>query len=493
MQLVVDGAKGGTARTFEVYSKGDDDEAWLLHAEGRLSPDPGQRGMGNRIDLGTLKASLSPQDVAAYYRDKSATGIEFGPSLRTVESLWGAGGEAVGDVVLQAAGDGNDAGIHPLLLDGCFQVLSATRSLSGIGGDATYLPFGWERLRLNGAAARPDRLPRTAEGRRSSAGRGRSGAGGTRDPDRRPVAVFPGGGRSRRVDRIRPEAGHTGRPPVIHRGLSDLLYEVVWRERPLAGGLQSADSLTGPSTVAAGTGAFAEYLSNEGVEVGDRAALLNDLERLSRSFSLAALEELGWRRETGAEIDPATLRERLEVIPEHARLLERMLRLLADGGVLEHTPGGYGVVVSAEDPLPDEALADPEAFADRMVELHPHGTNEIGLLRRSGGALADVLRGEVDPLSILFPREGPGAADFYFTAPASRASNRLLADAVAATVADWPEGRRLRILEVGAGTGSGTSVVLPELPAGGFDYVFTDISAGFFAGPRNASAIPERR
>ena len=211
-------------------------------------------------------------------------------------------------------------------------------------------------------------------------------------------------------------------------------------------------------------------------------ALLTDLERLSRSFSLAALEGLGWRRETGAEIDPAALRERLEVIPEHGRLLERMLRLLADGGVLEHTPGGYGVVVGAEDPLPDEALADPEAFAERMLARHPHGTTEIGILRRSGGALADVLRGEVDPLSILFPREGPGAVDYYFIAPASRASNRLLADAVAAAVVGWPKERRLRILEVGAGTGSGTSVVLPELPAGGFDYVFTDISAGFFAG-----------
>ncbi|MYA60939.1 MAG: SDR family NAD(P)-dependent oxidoreductase, partial [Chloroflexi bacterium] len=36
-------------------------------------------------------------------------------------------------------------------------------------------------------------------------------------------------------------------------------------------------------------------------------------------------------------------------------------------------------------------------------------------------------------------------------------------------------------IEVGAGTGSATASVLPELPAGQFDYVYTDISAGFFA------------
>ena len=57
---------------------------------------------------------------------------------------------------------------------------------------------------------------------------------------------------------------------------------------------------------------------------------------------------------------------------------------------------------------------------------------------------------------------------------------------------DWKGERRLRVLEVGAGTGSATSVVLPELPAE-CDYTFTDISAGFFAeaeGRFSGSEIP---
>ena len=115
-----------------------------------------------------------------------------------------------------------------------------------------------------------------------------------------------------------------------------------------------------------------------------------------------------------------------------------------------------------------------------MVEVYPHGYNELNILRRSGIALADGLRGIVDPLDILFRSEGPGVTEYYFAAPASRASNRLLGDAVADVVRSWPTGRRLRVLEVGAGTGSATSVVLPELPAE-CDYTFTDISAGFFA------------
>ena len=251
--------------------------------------------------------------------------------------------------------------------------------------------------------------------------------------------------------------------------LQDLLYQVAWRECPLPDRLRPANELTDPSVIAAGTGSFAEYLAGEGVDIDARAELLNDLERLSRAYALAALEKLGWRREAGAVVDPEEIREQLGVIPQHSRLLERMLRLLSDAGVLDKAGNGrYRVLVGETDALPDEALADADAFADRSIQRHPHGENELGLLRRSGSALAEVLLGDVDPLSILFPREGPGAADFYFTAPASRASNRLLGDAVATAVAHWPAERRLRILEVGAGTGSGTSVVLPELPEGQF-------------------------
>ena len=138
------------------------------------------------------------------------------------------------------------------------------------------------------------------------------------------------------------------------------------------------------------------------------------------------------------------------------------------------------VAVGSEDPLPDEALSDPERLAERLGARHPHGSNEFALLRRCGGALAEVLRGRTDPLSLLFGSDGPGAADLYRTAPAAQAANRMLADAVRAVVSGLPEGRRLRVLEVGAGTGSATEPILSELPEGRFDYSFTDISASFF-------------
>ncbi len=494
LQVVIGGSKDGTGRTFEVYSKGEDGEDWLLHAEGQLSPDAGQPGIGERADLDTLKANLTPQDLSAYYRAKTASGIEFGSSFRTLEALWGDGREALGEVALQSTGETGDLDIHPLLIDGCFQVFSATRSLSGIGGDATYLPFGWERLWLNGRL--PDRLVCHARLRETLQAQAENEAT-VQTPETLTgdlLLYTPEG------DAIGGLTGFTVKRATraallsASEGLEEMLYEVVWRERPLVGTLQSAEALAGPTVASEGISPFADYLSSEGVTIDDRAMLLSDLERLSRSYSLAALEQLGWQRRKGEPVEADSLRDLLQIEPQHTKLVGRMLRLLKDAGLLSEIPDADGYIVELGDgePLPDEALADPEIFADKMVELYPHGHNELNILRRSGIALADGLRGTVDPLDVLFRSEGPGVTEYYFVAPASRASNRLLADAVARVVRDWTGERRLRVLEVGAGTGSATSVVLPELPAE-CDYTFTDISAGFFAeaeGRFSGSEIP---
>ncbi|MXY88824.1 MAG: SDR family NAD(P)-dependent oxidoreductase, partial [Dehalococcoidia bacterium] len=263
--------------------------------------------------------------------------------------------------------------------------------------------------------------------------------------------------------------------------VQELLYEVIWQDRYLPPGMPPADFLPGPAAVAGESAPFSEYLGGEGVGVETRGDLLNDLERMAWSTALNALEGLGWQRKAGETIEPEALRERLNVLDIHQRVFRRMCELLTAAGVLEEAGDGFVVNVGAGDPLPEALPADPQAFADEIAGLYDHGSTEIGLFRRSGAALGDVLTGEEDPLILLFSSGEPSAADLYKLAPVARAANRMLADAVSTLLRDLPAGRRLRVLEVGAGTGSATAVVLPELPEGGYDYTYTDISAGFFA------------
>ena len=476
MQVVLDVAQGASARQVQVFSKGAED-GWTVHLEGRVLPGAPMPEAGERIDLDELKARLSQADVSDYYRAKAATGINLGPFFRTLGRVWSAPGEALGEVSLPDALGRNDLDIHPLVLDGCFQVVGVARNMSGTPGEATYLPFGWDRMWLNGGL--PDRVlchvvmsDSAPDGESSETPEVLTGEVRIYDTN----GVLLGGLGGYTVKR----ATRAALLSAVE-GVRDLLYEVTWRDRALESGIQPADFFPTAPSVAAASDSFSEYLAAAEVDPDDRVALLADLERWSHAYALLNLEKLGWQRRPGEIVDPDDLRQSLGVVEEHDRLFRRMFEMLARAGVVEEKDGSFVVVVGADDPLPEALPADPEGYAAEMTARYSHGLTEVGLFSRSAGALADVLRGEMDPLTLLFSSGEPTAGDLYLKAPVARAANGMLADAVRALVAELPEGRRLRVLEVGAGTGSATASVLPELPEGRFEYIYTDISAGFFA------------
>ena len=475
VQVVLGDSERASSRPVQIFSKGADDE-WTTHIEGRVLADAGLPGAGSRIDLEGLKSRLSAADVPAYYRAKSSTGIDLGPLFRTLGTVWSGPGEALGEVNLPEAVGRNELDVHPLLLDGCFQVVGVARDMTGGPEEATYLPFGWGRMWLSGRL--PDRLychvTMGEEAEPESGEQPEVLSGDLRIYDTNGVLLGELTGYA--VKRATPEALLSA-----IEGVDDLLYEVAWRDRPLESAVLPADFFPSPTGVAAGAQLFTGYLTDAGVDPQGRNALLADLERWSWARALATLEELGWKRVQGDHVDSEELREQLGVLPEHTRLFRRMLEMVARSGVLEESGDGFAVVVGPGDPLPEVLPGDLEEFATHMTSLYADGQTEIGLFRRSGLALGDVLRGQQDPLTLLFSSGEPTAADLYLKAPVARAANRMLAEAIEALVARLPEGRRLRVIEVGAGTGSATASVLPELPEGRFDYMYTDISAGFFS------------
>ena len=479
LQLVMDATEGTQSRRVEIFSKGSE-ERWTRHMEGRISAGAGLPELGERVDLKNIKSGLSPEDVPAFYRAKSSSGIEFGPAFRGIQALWSGAGEALGDIALPPDVERNGIDFHPLLLDGCFQILAASRD-AAVRGETTYLPFGWERLWLAGPL--PERIACHVR-LRGEAGKGRpdSEAGQPAETLTADLWIYASDGT--------PLGGLSGfsvkratRAALLSavEGLNDLFYEIVWRDRAPEYGVKPADFLASPSEIAGRVGTFASYMLAEGVEPGEMNGFFAGMELLTQSYSLSALEQLGWERKTGMTVKHEELRERLNILPRHGRLLKRMLELLTEAGILTAEGDSFVVSAGSRELLPEESLGNPEEFAARLGERYPHGWAELTLLRRCGEALPDVLQGSRDPLELLFSVGEPGVEELYRDAPVHRTWNRMLGDAVALAVSTLPNDRMLKVLEVGAGTGSATGAVLPKLPTGRFEYDFTDISAGFLA------------
>ena len=105
---------------------------------------------------------------------------------------------------------------------------------------------------------------------------------------------------------------------------------------------------------------------------------------------------------------------------------------------------------------------------------------EIDLFEQCVKLLDKVWQGLIDPLTILFPKDkGKGAHNLYRESIGSKQINRLLAETMQHLTSEVSRVKKIRIIEIGAGTGGTTIQVLPLLDKHQCSYLFTDISAHF--------------
>ncbi len=196
------------------------------------------------------------------------------------------------------------------------------------------------------------------------------------------------------------------------------------------------------------------------------------LDAVCVAYVLATLKSMGLDPKPGLQFTAETLIDRLGIQPRHKRLIQRMIGMLLDDGVIE----------SENEHLVFRRAPQVGGMALQLRELgdrYPGYRPVTAVLERCGENLPLLLRGELEPLQILFGGTSSTAVDIYEQAPAAHALNDLLRDAVAAALAALPAGRRLKVLEIGAGTGATTSFLLPLLDPACCEYWFTDISWAF--------------
>ena len=189
---------------------------------------------------------------------------------------------------------------------------------------------------------------------------------------------------------------------------------------------------------------------------------------LNAHFTAAAIRELLPGHAT------FTLADLSEAVSEAAgvRLLPVLLEQAESHGVLTTTePDTWRYVVKP----------DPSSLFDSMVRDFPSQSALLQPYGTCGRHLAAVLSGKEDPLELLFSETDALAVRFYDGPPLLTYHYRIARQLLRTAIAEWPHDRPLRILEVGAGTGATTVMILPELPPEQTHYTYTDVSPGFFA------------
>ncbi len=265
----------------------------------------------------------------------------------------------------------------------------------------------------------------------------------------------------------------------------DWLYELKWRLRVTRRAANlPADFLSSPKAIAACARQHIEPLSVQN-SLDISTELLPKLNALTTQYILHALHKLGWEPAFESRFTRKSLCEQLGIIPQHNRLVLRMLDILAEDNILASDGEEWAVIEVPE-------MLDPGPVAARLLERYPECSAELTITRNCARSLAEVLRGQVDPMQLLFPGGSLSLTeDLYQRAPALRIQNALLEKALSAAIDQLPDGQKVRILEIGAGTGSASSYLLSSLPKERTEYVFTDVSNAFLsAAERKFSDYP---
>ncbi|MFS0518988.1 type I polyketide synthase [Nostoc sp. UIC 10607] len=255
--------------------------------------------------------------------------------------------------------------------------------------------------------------------------------------------------------------------------IQDLCYEIVWRPKGSIQQQSIGDYIPAPEEIREILEPQAEQLMSQHYQL--YGEVLVQLEALSVAYVITAFQEMGWNFQLGQHFHVAEIIQQLGVVSQQERLMNRLLEMLVEVGILQCKGEQWHVVEVPQ-------IQHPQSHLGELLSKYPNASAELTLLQRCGSNLAQVLRGERNPLDLLFP-EGDltTAAGLYQDSPGAKVMNTLMQQAVLSVVKHLPSGRPLRVLEIGAGTGGTTSYLLPSFNAQQTEYVFTDLSPLFLA------------
>ena len=457
-------------RTFAIQSRFDQGAAWSLHVVGSMRGERTESAFAGTTWKSTTTPGAEPVEVEGFYRHMSDLGLRYGEEFRPIRELFAGVGQSAGRVSLSEAiaARAGEYALHPVLFDGALQTFSAGAATIEDRRSRMKLPVRFARilfLRSPGASAqvRAKVLQCNSEFV--------EGQISLYDEAGQPCVLVDG---FRAISVT--ERAAFGTPGSTR----DVIYHVDWERMPSASRSASGPALPLEQLHAAAATALEQVIAIRGRKELQAAMAAGD--DLSAAQLAHGLREMGVT--AGKTFTADSLRIALPMQPVFARLLAS----LAARGLFKKIEAGYL-------PTPEFATAAnsaPEALR-RFVTQHPGHLSEALLCAGNCAELGPILRGEKDAVQVLFAGTGAELLDqFYGDGLYTSHWLAAISAAVQAEASHLPEGRGLRILEIGGGTAGLAAQVLPLLERGLHSYTFTDVSAGFFPGARQKLAsFPE--
>ncbi|MEO8353849.1 MAG: polyketide synthase dehydratase domain-containing protein, partial [Chthoniobacteraceae bacterium] len=455
-------------RTFAIQSRFEHSVAWSLHVVGSMR--------GERTDSNFSASSWKPMadalpvGVEDFYRHMSDLGLRYGDEFRAVRELAAGGGKSSGRVALSETivSRAGEYALHPVLLDGALHIFSAGAATVEDRQARMKLPVRFARILFLGSPGGATRVRACVQDFSDDF---LEGSLELYDETGKPCVL---------VDGFRAIAIAGARRTAAPGGTRDLIYHVAWQRTPL----ESVPSPLPPVPL--------HELHDAAHDALDQVLAIrgrSELEAAMRAGDdLAAAQLARGLRSMGVEPGIPFTAESLRVASPMRPVLKRLLATLAKRELLIENAKGW-----AATPAFAEAADSAADVLRKYFQRHPSHLPEGLLCEGSCAELGPILRGEKDAVQVLFSGIGAELLDqFYGDGHFTSHWLAAISAAVSAAADRLPEGRGLRILEIGAGTGGLAAQVLPLLERDLHSYTFTDVSAGFFShAAQKLAAFPE--
>jgi len=437
---------------------------WSCHAEAKFTSSISDKDISNSdiLDIAQLVSSLGPEDPNKFYESVHESGLKFGQTFRCIKQIWRGKMETVCQIVIPNSEE--NYFVHPIAIDAMIQVLlmSQQQYMSHLTLPTKIDNFSWF-----GICEPTDCLYIYTDRKTESA------SAILFDQNKRKVAEMRG------VTFV-PTTLANFKAALDDRNINlPAMLEEEWIPANTKTSLVPAEILSslnfnnlivfkdeGNETT------FEHKTETQGTRLEEVAALM----------AMRALLDLGWKPEVGENIVATKFVEKFGIAEKFNLMTRRLFDIVSL----------HSIYLSGRDFNFNVTNVFPtlQEIGLKLKELELSQTDyetEIKCVRLVSTSSTQVLHGEESMLPVLFGDDSLAEnvyTNFKSAIDCSKSLQTTLQSICQQIKAENVTGlHKLRILEIGGGTGSFTKNILPVLDKSGFEYsyIFTDISPSFLS------------